>query len=203
MQNNNGVVDQLIAAGAWISEKGWVPATGGNFSVRLADGFIVTASGYDKGCLTEDSFCQFDWQGNQLAGTGKPSAETGLHLAIYQLDLDAQAILHTHSVAATTLSRHVADSQLTIHGYEMQKSLAGIQSHLEAVNIAIFDNDQDIGALADQVKGTYAKQPLHHGILIRGHGLYVWGASVLEARRHLEGLEFLFACELERFKLQG
>ncbi|AKP72695.1 Methylthioribulose-1-phosphate dehydratase [Piscirickettsia salmonis] len=203
MQNNNDVVNQLITAGAWISEKGWVPATGGNFSARLADGVVVTASGYDKGCLTEASFCQFDLEGNQFTGAGKPSAETALHLAIYQLDAHAKAVLHTHSIAATTLSRYIAESQLAIHGYEMQKSLAGIQSHLETVNIAIFDNDQDIDALVGQVNKVHAKQPLRHGILIRGHGLYVWGDSILEARRHLEGLEFLFMCELERFKLQG
>ncbi|OAJ34529.1 methylthioribulose 1-phosphate dehydratase [Piscirickettsia salmonis] len=203
MQNNNEVLNQLITAGAWISEKGWVPATGGNFSARLADGVVVTASGYDKGCLTETSFCQFDLEGNQLTGAGSPSAETALHLAIYQLDTHAKAILHTHSIAATTLSRYISDGQLAIHGYEMQKSLAGIQSHLETVNIAIFDNDQDIDALVDKVNKAYAKQPFCHGILIRGHGLYAWGGSIFEARRHLEGLEFLFMCELERFKLQG
>ncbi|MGJ3495420.1 Methylthioribulose-1-phosphate dehydratase [Piscirickettsia salmonis] len=203
MQDNNEVVNQLITAGAWISEKGWVPATGGNFSARLADGVVVTASGYDKGCLTETSFCQFDLEGNQFTGAGKPSAETALHLAIYQLDAHAKAVLHTHSIAATTLSRYISESQLVIHGYEMQKSLAGIQSHLETVNIAIFDNEQDIDALVGKVNKAHAEKPLRHGILIRGHGLYAWGDSILEARRHLEGLEFLFMCELERFKLQG
>ena len=42
-----------------------------------------------------------------------------------------------------------------------------------------------------------------HGVLIRGHGLYAMGNSVAETRRHIEGLEFLFACELERIKLES
>jgi methylthioribulose-1-phosphate dehydratase len=34
--------------------------------------------------------------------------------------------------------------------------------------------------------------PHAHGVLLSRHGLYTWGQSVAEARRHLEALEFLF-----------
>ncbi len=33
-----------------------------------------------------------------------------------------------------------------------------------------------------------------HGFLIAGHGLYAWGRDVAEARRHVEGFEFLCEC---------
>jgi len=45
--------------------------------------------------------------------------------------------------------------------------------------------------------------PLQYGFLVRGHGLYCWGRQVAEARRHLEGLEFLFQCELQRRLLEA
>ena len=35
-----------------------------------------------------------------------------------------------------------------------------------------------------------------HAYLIRGHGLYAWGATVDQARHRVEALEFLFECEL-------
>lgn len=200
---NRYAIEQLIEAGVWISQKGWVPATGGNFSARTDSGFVVTASGYDKGQLAPEHFLQFDCHGQIESGTGKPSAETELHLSIYQLVADATCVLHTHSVAATVLSRFIKSDTLAITGYEMQKSLAGILSHEETLQIAIFDNDQDIEQLAEKVALRYQRNPLYHGVLIRGHGLYAWGRTPSETRRHLEGLEFLFACELERIKLEA
>ena len=35
--------DELIAAGAWINQRGWCPATGGNFSARIAPQGRVSA----------------------------------------------------------------------------------------------------------------------------------------------------------------
>ena len=55
--------------------------------------------------------------------------------------------------------------------------------------------------LAQQVAQRWQQQPLNWGLLVRGHGLYVWGRSLDEAKRHLEGWEFLINCELERLKL--
>ncbi|TMO96732.1 methylthioribulose-1-phosphate dehydratase, partial [Pseudoalteromonas sp. S3178] len=118
----------LIDAGAWVAQQGWVPATGGNFSIKTDSGFVVTASGFDKGKLTPEQFLELDATGTILAGSGKPSAETALHLKLYELCVGAQCILHTHSVAATVLSRFIQGEQFQICGYEMQKSLSGIQS---------------------------------------------------------------------------
>ncbi|TMP82414.1 methylthioribulose-1-phosphate dehydratase [Pseudoalteromonas phenolica] len=200
---NNAAKSALIEAGRWVSQKGWVPATGGNFSIKTETGFVVTASGYDKGHLAPEHFLELNQQGEITAGSGKPSAETALHLKLYQLQPDTECVLHTHSVAATVLSRFIKGDTLSIQGYEMQKSLRGISSHEDALKIAIFDNDQDIDRLAELVAQRHQSEPLVHGVLIRGHGLYAMGNSVAETRRHIEGLEFLFACELERISLSA
>ena len=47
---------------------------------------------------------------------------------------------------------------------------------------------------ADALRGF----PETHGVLLSRHGLYTWGESVAEARRHLEALEFLFEVEGRR-----
>jgi len=132
----------------------------------------------------------------------KPSAETGLHTLIYRLYPEANAVLHVHTANATVLSRVEKLAMLKLTGYEMQKSLSGQTSHLDTVSIPLFDNDQDIPALARRIE-IYARQtPLNYGFLLRGHGLTCWGRSVAEARRHLEGLEFLFECEMQRRLLE-
>ncbi len=139
---------------------------------------------------------------NHAPSGRKPSAETGLHTLIYRLYPQANAVLHVHTVNATVLSRVERSTALQLNGYEMQKSLRGQTSHLDTVPVAIFDNDQDIDALAKRIEDTAQTHPLQYGFLLRGHGLTCWGRDVAEARRHLEGLEFLFECELQRRLLE-
>ncbi len=194
----------LCALGRWIANRQWVPATGGNFSIRSGDNSaLVTASGKDKGELSPQDLLPVSWQGQQLSCSGTPSAETALHAMLYQLNSATKAVLHTHSVQATVFSRLISQDHYLFVGYEMQKAIGGISSHEQLLSLAIFDNTQDIPALAEQLKQRWQKQPLCYGLLVRGHGLYVWGDSLEQAKRHLEGWEFLINCELERFKIAG
>lgn len=197
-------LDQLVAACHWIGAKGWAPATGGNMSVRQnAEHCLLSESGKDKGALTRDDFIQVAIADNRVPSGRRPSAETGLHTLIYRLFPDAGAVLHTHTVNSTVLSRVEKGTALVLQGYEMQKTLAGQSSHLDEVSIALFDNDQDIDGLAARIERFAAASPLRYGFLLRGHGLTCWGRDVNEARRHLEGLEFLFQCELQRRLLEA
>lgn len=196
-------LEHLVAACHWIGAKGWAPATGGNMSVRQnAEYCLLSASGKDKGSLTRDDFIQVEIATNSVPSGRKPSAETGLHTLIYRLFPQAGAVLHTHTVNSTVLSRVERGSALLLSGYEMQKTLAGQETHLNTVAIPLFDNNQDIDALAQRIEAFAAETPLQYGFLLRGHGLTCWGKDVNEARRHLEGLEFLFECELQRRLLE-
>lgn len=186
----------IVEAGRWIDSQGWCPATGGNFSARI-DGISawVTASGRHKGELTPYDLLKVNLEGQPIDSVLKPSAETLLHMALYALDESIGAVLHTHSVASTVLSRLETSDSLLLSGYEMQKSLSGNQTHDTTIAIRVFDNTQDMHVLAQQLRADWAQSPLTWGFLVRGHGLYAWGRDMTEARRHLEGLEFLFACE--------
>lgn len=197
-------LDQLVETCHWIGARGWAPATGGNMSLRQDGEFcLLSESGKDKGALTDNDFIQVEIASNRVLSGRKPSAETGLHTLIYRLFPDAGAVLHIHTVNATVLSRIEKKSCLELQGYEMQKTLAGQSSHLDTVTIALFDNDQDITALAMRIEQFAAHTPLRYGFLLRGHGLTCWGRDVSEAKRHLEGLEFLFQCELQRRVLEA
>jgi methylthioribulose-1-phosphate dehydratase len=94
----------LIRAGRFCFERGWVPATSGNFSARLADQRIaITVSGRHKGVLDEDGIMVVDLDGRPLSEGKRPSAETWLHVSLYRRDPAVGAVLHTHSVNATVL----------------------------------------------------------------------------------------------------
>ncbi len=188
----------LAAAGRFLHERGWVPATSGNFSARLsALHAAITASGRHKGALTEQDIMVVDLDGKAVDTALRPSAETLLHTMLYRRFPDVGAVMHTHSINATLLSRR-SGFVLQLEGYELLKAFRGITTHDTCLSVPVFDNDQDIPRLAAQVDRYLDAHGDVHGYLIRGHGLYTWGRDVAETVRHLEAFEFLFQCELQQ-----
>ncbi len=194
---------RLADIGRRFYDRGWVMGTSGNFSavvsrrpLRLA----ITSSAAHKGRLATQQFLQIDAQGSVLGaaaktranGAGKPSAETRLHLEIVDFR-GAGAVLHTHSVWSTILSdRHGKARGVAIEQFEMLKGLDGIASHEHREWIPIVRNDQDMTRLAREVRQALSDHPSAHAVLLERHGLYTWGATLDEAERHVEILEFLF-----------
>ncbi len=181
----------LVDAGQLLHQRGWVPATSGNFSIRLGDGDLaITASGRHKGQLTPQDIMRLGADGVAKDDL-KPSAESGLHVQLYQRDAGIQTVLHTHSVTAAVASMQDA-SALRFEGLEILKAFEGIETHEAAITIPIFDNRQDIGALAREVDQHMTAHGTGVAYLIRGHGLYAWARDMAGCLRQLEALEYLF-----------
>src|SRR4026208_2603126 len=185
---------QLAEIGRQCHTRGWVLGTSGNFSavikrdpLRLA----ITTSGVDKGTLSAEQIVEIDDRGQVVAGSGRPSAEAGLHLAIARAR-GAGACLHTHSIWSTILSDGATEDGVAIEGYEMLKGLDGVDTHEHREWLPILDNTQNWPAAVPEVEAILARHPDAHGLLIRRHGLYTWGRDLAHARRQLETLEFLF-----------
>jgi methylthioribulose-1-phosphate dehydratase len=185
---------QLAEIGKGFYARGWVLGTSGNFSavvsrepLRLA----ITSTGLDKGGLTTAQFLEMDEEANVIRGDGRPSAEALLHLAIVQ-QRDIGAVLHTHSVWSTVLSgTHAAQGGIALEGFEMLKGLEGVRTHKHREWLPILENSQDMVELAGRVSNVLRESPGIHGFLLKEHGLYTWGRSLQEAKRHVEILEFL------------
>ena len=194
-------IDECVEIIRSFYARGWVLGTAGNFSVvleRQPFRLAITSSGIDKGAITPQHFLQVDEVGNVLEGTGTPSAEAGLHHAVIQT-VNAGAVFHTHSVWATVLSTACASKDGPIfEGYEMLKGLQCVESHTHRERLPIVENSQDIVTLSASVRRLLGKRPGLHGFLIRGHGLYTWGSTVQEAKRHVEILEFLLEVTARR-----
>lgn len=184
----------LAEIGRAFYSRGWALGTSGNFSavtsrqpLRLA----ITSTGLDKGRLAAAQFLEIDSSAEVVRGQGRPSAEALLHVAIVH-ELNAGAVLHTHSVWSTILSgSHAAQGGIALEGYEMLKGLEGVRTHKHREWLPILENSQDMNELAGKVSATLRKTPELHGFLLREHGLYTWGSSLQEATRHVEILEFL------------
>ncbi|MBB4821683.1 methylthioribulose 1-phosphate dehydratase [Pseudomonas solani] len=196
--NRQQLAQQIIDAGRFLYGRGWSPATSSNYSTRLsADQALLTVSGKHKGELGLDDVLATDLDGNSLEPGKKPSAETLLHTQLYRWKPEIGAVLHTHSVNATVLSRMTLADSLVFADYELQKAFSGIATHESQVLVPIFDNDQDIARLAAKVQPWLDEHPDCVGYLIRGHGLYTWGPRMSDALRQVEAFEFLFECELK------
>lgn len=194
----------LVAIGRFLDARGWAPATAGNYSVRVEpERVAITGSGFDKRALTVGDILMVDLDGRPVGETMlRPSAETLLHTRLYR-DFDwVRVVLHTHSVASTALGMASPQpKEIVLADYELLKVLRGFDTHAAAAHIPIFENTQDMPALAAETSAYMRMHPETPGYLIRGHGLYTWAADMTLARRHVEAFEFLFACELERRRI--
>ncbi len=201
---------RLVEIGRRFYARGWMLGTSGNFSLvtsRRPLRLAITASAAHKGQLRPADIVQCDEHGALVgrrshvrskpdfalrASSGKPSAETLLHLEIARRR-GAGAILHTHSVWTTVLSDlHAADEGLGIEGYEMLKGLQGVRSHEHREWVPIIQNDQNMARLAGRVAETLDEFADAHAFMLCRHGLYTWGDTLADAERHVEILEFLF-----------
>jgi methylthioribulose-1-phosphate dehydratase len=194
-ENFAQIASQLARVASVLHSRGWMLGTSGNLSaivdsepLRLA----ITPSGVDKGELTSEQILLIDELGESIGNhSGKPSDETPVHISVIKTR-GVGAVAHTHSVWATILSDlHSAAGGLTIEGYEMLKGLQGVTTHLHQEWIPIFDNSQEMPALAEIIGDVLGRQRNIHAFLLRRHGLYTWGRNLKEAQRHVEILEFL------------
>ncbi len=178
---------ELVEVVRRLHARGLATGTGGNFSALSERGLVITASGVDKGALTPAQLVTVDGEGRVVAGQGKPSAETAIHLMLAARG--ARAVLHVHSVWNTLLSLHHSH-ELVLTGFEMLKGLAGVTSHEHREHVPVIANSQDVPHLARQIERALG--PTTHGVLVAGHGLTTWGDSLADAFRHVEIFEFLF-----------
>ncbi|WP_214759857.1 MULTISPECIES: methylthioribulose 1-phosphate dehydratase [unclassified Exiguobacterium] len=181
-----------------LAARDWFPGTSGNLAIRVSDDpltFLVTASGRDKRKRTDEDFVLVDATG-QLIGeqSGKPSAETLLHVEIFN-NTNATCSLHVHTVDNNVISElYAAKGHVTFTGQEIIKAL-GHWEEAAIVRIPIVENHADIPTLARSFAPHVTSDA--GAVLIRNHGITVWGETPAAAKRYLESYEFLFSYSLK------
>jgi methylthioribulose-1-phosphate dehydratase len=198
----NPVVQGLVAVGQRFGQQGHVPATSGNFSCKVgADRLALTASGHHKGRLQPEHIMQTTLQGQPLEAQ-QPSAETALHVQLYERYPWVNAVLHSHARSAVLATLCLAQHDtVTLQGYELLKALPNITTHDTSLTLPVVPNSQCMAALTDTVAQALVRWPDAPAYLIHGHGLYTWGATLADAERYHEALDALFQLELARQRL--
>jgi methylthioribulose-1-phosphate dehydratase len=181
--------------------RGWMVGTAGNLSARMMNGdagsFWITASGQPKGQLEEVDLLRVAIQGDTVLESPtaghRPSAETAIHQAIYQLFPQARAVFHTHTVEACLAAEqaHAGAETLRLPPLEMIKGF-DLWEQDPRVDLPVFDNQLDVRKVAQQIKERLKNNPPRvPALLIHAHGVTVWGNSMQQAYHHAELMEFI------------
>ena len=100
-----GLKAQIQEIGNWLWMKNFVAGYDGNISVRLPDDkFLCTSTGISKGHLQDHHLVIVDRHGNLVAGEARPTSEIKLHMHIYKILPETQAIVHAHPAYSTAFA---------------------------------------------------------------------------------------------------
>lgn len=171
----------LAAAARELAATGVAPSTAGNLSVREGDLVAITGGGVQLSAMTPERCVVVDLDGEQVAGAGRPSSETQLHLAAGAAT-GAAAVVHSHAPFATTLAATLSGELPVVH-YSMH-AFGG------PVRIAPYERF-GTGALADSVRAALQDRS---GALMANHGAVVVAPTLAEAVEKMVLLEWM--CEV-------
>ena len=182
--------------------RGWMDGTAGNLSARAskdADSFWITSSGLPKGSLDSDDMILIrnsDGEVQESLREGaRPSAETSIHRAIYSLFPNARACFHVHSVDACLATERNSPNTtwMRLPPLEMIKGL-DIWDEAPRVDLPLFDNHLDVPTIAAEIHQRFSEHPPQvPALMIRNHGITVWGDSLQQAYNRVAIVEFIMS----------
>lgn len=174
----SGRKDELLATAVAMSARGLCPGTSGNASLRLPRGCLVTPSGLAYDQMRLGDLVELDASG-RASGSRTPTSEWRLHLGIYARRPDVHAIVHTHSMFATTWS--IARRPIPAVHYMIV--LAGV-TEIPCAPYAGFGTEE-LAAVAATALGA------GKACLLANHGLVAVGATGAEALKVATEIEIV------------
>jgi len=171
---------QIVEAALRLTRKGFLMATGGNLSLRIPGegAFAVTPSNFDYLKMRAEDICVLDFDLNILEGQYKPSVESAMHCAIYQVRGDVNAIAHTHQVYASTLAL-------------INKPIPALfdeQTRFLGRQVAIIPYaPSGTGMLRDTIARNVKDH--HNAYIMKNHGALCFGHDMERAEHNVEILE--------------
>lgn len=172
--------------------KGWASGTGGGISIRAGEKIFMAPSGVQKERIHPEDIFVLDMEGNILehASNGlKVSECKPLFMHAYKLR-NAGAVLHSHSIYAMLVS-WLYDTYFRISNLEMQKGIAGVGA-FDTLEVPIIPNTAQEHQLSNSLKQAILDNPKTHAVLVRGHGVYIWGKDWVQAKTQAECYDYLF-----------
>jgi len=183
---------EICEVGRRVYARGYVASNDGNISVRLDEQHLLaTPKSVSKGFMTPDMMVVTDMQGRKVAGHRDASTELKMHLAVYEMRPDINAVVHAHPPLSTGFA---------VAGIPLNKSsLAEIIFSLGSVPIAEYATPST-QELPDAVKKYITA---HDGLLLANHGALTAGQDLMNAYFKMETMEHFAQITLVARQLGG
>jgi len=189
---------------------GWVTGTGGGMSIKLNDHIYIAPSGVQKERIKTHDLFVLNINEELISGPDpdrclKQSECTPLFMAAYRLR-NAGAVIHSHSVNAVLATLISDGNELRITHQEMIKGIkkgSTQESHRydESLIVPIIENTPFERDLTDRMIDVINRYPNTNAVLVRRHGVYVWGKTWQMAKTMSECYDYLFNAAVEMRKL--
>jgi L-fuculose-phosphate aldolase len=182
----------IVEVGRRLWERGYVASNDGNISVRLDDTrLITTPKSVSKGFMTPDMMVITDLASRKISGERNASSELKMHLAVYELRPDAQAVVHSHPPLATGFA---------VAGIALDKAvLAEVICTLGSIPIA----DYATPSTAELPAAVARYIRAHDGLLLANHGALTVGSDLFNAYYKMETIEHFAQISLVARTLGG
>lgn len=168
MTNKESISQTLVDMSQRLVNSGLNKGTSGNISVRTEQGFIVTPSGVEVDDMTADNMVYMQMDG-QHSVDKKPSSEWRFHRDILQSRTEINAVIHTHSMFATTLACLHKD----VPPFHYMIAVTGGDS-IRCAPYALFGSQ----ALSDHALAALKERK---ACLLANHGMITLGKDLSEA----------------------
>ncbi|HEY8182556.1 MAG TPA: methylthioribulose 1-phosphate dehydratase [Thermoanaerobaculia bacterium] len=181
---------------------GWVTGTGGGICIRENDRVIIAPSGVQKERMTPDQMFTFSIDGTLLDSPSDPELRPSECTALFMAAIrhrDAGAVIHSHSIHAM-LASLLFEREFVISELEMIKGIEGMSYHDRLV-VPIIENTARECDLAASLEAAILAYPKTYAVLVRRHGVYVWGRDWVRAKTHAECYDYLFRAAAEMRRL--
>lgn len=183
---------------------GWVSGTGGGIAIRHEKGILMAPSGVEKERIQPGDIFLVDEDGNVLEDPQSPAKLTEcapLFLAAFK-HRNAGACMHSHSLNIVMAAALVPSGQpMIIHRMEMMKGLEGV-GYFDKHEIPVIHNTARECELTDRLEQAIIEYPDSNAVIVRNHGVYIWGRDARHAKTQAECLDYL--CEAKvRFHAAG
>jgi methylthioribulose-1-phosphate dehydratase len=185
-------------------DQGWVSGTGGGISIREGGRVYMAPSGVQKERIAEPDLYVFDSEGEILERPAdpalRPSACLPLFFNAFRMR-DAGAVIHSHALPALLATLLYGDA-FECTELEMIKGIDG-HGYYDKLVVPIIENTAHECDLADSMAQAIAAHPRSHAVLVRRHGVYIWGRDWVQAKTHAECYHYLFdaAAQMSRLGL--
>ncbi|RAL38141.1 hypothetical protein DM860_000835 [Cuscuta australis] len=197
--------------------QGWVSGTGGSITVKVHEDsiprhqqlIVMSPSGVQKERMVEEDMYVLSPNGTILS---EPSAKPYPHkppkcsdcgplfLKAYEMR-NAGAVIHSHGMESCLVTMmNPSAKEFRITHMEMIKGIQG-HGYYDELVVPIIENTAHERELTDSLAEAIKAYPKTTAVLVRNHGIYIWGDSWISAKTQAECYHYLFGAAIKLHQL--